>query len=351
MKKIFLFSGVVSLLLCGTLSLWFLGCARKTPTLYLYNWADYIAPELVSQFERLFQCKVVIDTFDSNEAMLAKLEAGARGYDLIFPTYYMAQLMQEKGLLQPIQKEKIPNLKNVDPDFLRDLAVDKEMAYAVPYMIGSTGIAYRKDKVADFEPSWKMFERSDLKGRMTLLNDAREVLAAALMTLGYSINTRDETQLKEAAEIVKRWKAQIAKFDAEAYKPGIASGEFVLVHGYSGDILQVQEEQEEVVFVYPREGFVIGCDCMCVPTGAQQVELAHAFINFLHAPANAAKNTEFVYFLCPNAPSYPLLSDEIKQNPGVFISKNDLKRAQVMEHLGADIGKYNKVWDEIKSGR
>ncbi|MDX2108925.1 MAG: spermidine/putrescine ABC transporter substrate-binding protein [Verrucomicrobiota bacterium] len=327
------------------------GCAKKQAKLHIFNWADYMDPATVAKFEQQFNCEVVLDTFDSNESMLAKLEAGASGYDLVFPTAYMAQQMWERKMLKPIDPARIPNLKHIDSEFLATKTIDKTMQYSVPYMVGSTGIAYRKDKVENFVASWSMFDRKDIKGRTTLLNDNREAIGAALLFLGYSCNSRSDKELAEAAVVLKRWKANIAKFDAEAYKPGIASGEFFVVQGYSGDILQVQGEQEEVVYVYPKEGFTIGLDNMCIPTGAKNVELAHDFINFMHDPANAAANTEFVMYLCPNSTAYGLLSDAILKNPGIFIPKEAMARAEVMQHLGPDIAKYNKIWDEIKSGQ
>lgn len=342
---------LLSLFLAVLASFFFIGCGKKQQTLHLYNWADYIDPELIAAFEEEFDCRVVLDTFDSNESMLAKLEAGASGYDIAFPTAYMVEIMQAKGMLLPIDHSKIPNLKNIDADYLKNNAIDKKMAYSVPYMIGSTGIAYRTDRVSDFEPSWTMFDRADLKGRTTLLNDIRETLGSALIYLGYSANSTNPDELAKAADVVKRWKANIAKFDAEAYKPGIASGDFILVHGYSGDILQVMEEQDNVAWAYPKEGFLIGCDNFVILKNAPNADLAHSFINFLHDAANAAQNTEFVYYLCPNSASYELVDEEVRENEAVFIPKEALAKAQVLKDLGPATELWEKTWDEIKSGR
>lgn len=344
-------SRLVAIALIVVAGLFLSGCGQKKATLHLYNWADYMDPDLVTAFEEQYDCRIILDTFDSNESMLAKLEAGASGYDIAFPTAYMVDIMQTKEMLMAIDHSKIPNLKNVDADYLKNNALDKTMAYSVPYMIGSTGIAYRTDRVTDFTPSWAMFDRADLKGRSTLLNDIRETLGSALIYLGYSANTTNPNELSEAATVVNRWKANIAKFDAEAYKPGIASGEFVLVHGYSGDILQVMEEQENVAWAYPQEGFLIGCDNFVILKDAPNADLAHAFINFLHDASNAAKNTEFVYYLCPNSASYPLVSEEVRSNEAVFIPKEAMAKAQILKDLGPVSELWEKIWDEIKSGR
>jgi len=323
-------------------------CSKGQPVLHLYTWADYVKPELVREFEAKTGSRVVIDTFDSNESMYAKLKAGAGGYDLIVPSSYMVSIMNSQGMLQPLDHAKIPNLANVDRDYLK-IAIDPEMAHSVPYMLTNTGIAYLEGKVENFEPSWAMFDRSDLGNRVTMLNDMRETIGAALKYLGYSLNTTDEAQLEEARDVVIRWKKNIAKFENEQYKSGLASGEFVLVHGYSGDILQVQAENEAIVFAAPREGTSISCDDFVIPKGAREVDLAHAFINFLHDPKVAAQNSEFIGYLCPNAASYPLLPEEFRTDPAVFLDPEVAARSEVILDLGDDNRKYTRIWDEIKA--
>jgi len=323
-------------------------CGREQATLHLYTWADYIKPELVARFEKENECRVVIDTFDSNEAMYAKLKAGATGYDVAVPSSYMAKVMWKQGMLLPLGKDKMPNLAGVDPEYLK-IAMDKHMAYSAPYMVTITGIAYLKGRVSDFQPTWAVFERADLKGRMTMLNDMRETIGAALKFLGYSLNTTNEQELRAARDVVIRWRRNLAKFENEQYKNGLASAEFLLVQGYSGDILQVQEENQDVVFAVPREGTSIACDDLVLLKGAPNPELGRAFINFLHKPDVAAENTEFISYLCPNAGSYPLLSEETRANPTLFPSADVRQRTEVIDDLGSDNAKYTKIWDEIKA--
>jgi spermidine/putrescine transport system substrate-binding protein len=324
------------------------GCKRAQPVLHIYNWADYVKPELVQRFEQENSCKVVIDTFDSNEAMYAKLKAGASGYDLIFPSSYMVKLMFNQGMLQPINRNLVPNLANIDPEYLK-IAMDREMHHSVPYMLTNTGIAYLKSKVPDFKPSWSMFERTDLKGRMTMLNDMRETIGAALKSLGFSLNTLDDRELEAARDVVIRWKKNLAKFENEQYKTGLASGEFLLVHGYSGDILQVQTENADIAFAVPEEGTSISCDDVVIPKGAENVELAHKFINFLHDPHVAAENTIFISYLCPNRASYQFLGEEILQNPAIFLKPEIQAKCEVIDDLGENNVKYTKIWDQIKA--
>ena len=326
------------------------GGAKAPGILHVYTWSDYVKPELIARFEAENNCKVVIDTFDSNEAMYAKLKAGATGYDVITPTSYMVSLMQSQGMLLPLDHSRLPNLSRVDPDYLA-IAIDKTMAYSVPYMLTNTGIAYLKSKVKDFEPTWAMFNRSDLRGRMVMLNDMRETIGAALKFLGYSLNSTNPEELSAAKNVVLAWKENLAKFENEQYKTGIASGEFLLVHGYSGDILQVQAENEDIAFAMPREGGAISCDDLVIAKTAKEPDLAHAYINFFHDPAVAAENTEFIQYLCPNKDSYPLLKAEITGNPGIFLTPEIKAHCEILADLGEKNALYVKIWDEIKAGK
>ena len=325
------------------------GCAEKKPVLHIYTWSDYIKPELVERFERENNCKVVVDTYDSNEAMYAKLKAGATGYDLLFPSSYMVKIMQDQGMLHKLDLSLIPNRANVDPAYM-NLAFDREMDHSVPYTVTIVCLGYLGSKVQNFEPSWAMLDRQDLKGRMTMLNDYRETIGVALKFLGYSMNTLDDAELAAAKEVVMRWKKNLAKFENEQYKTGLASGEFLLTHGYSGDLLLVQSENPDIQVAVPREGSQINFDDMVIPVGATQIELAHKMINFILEPDVAAELTEFIYFLCPNLPSYELLSDEIRADPILFPPADVVAKLETIADLGENNAKYTKIWDEIKAG-
>ena len=339
------FSALTMVLL---LSLFFVSCGQKKRELNVYTWADYFKPELIERFERENNCRIVIDTFDSNEAMYAKLKAGAKGYDLVTPSSYMVSLMDQQGMVRKIRPELIPNRKNIDPEFLK-ITIDKSMDHSVPYMITVTGIAYLKSRVADVRPTWALFDRQDLKGRMTMFNDMRETLGAALKSLGYSLNSHNPEELDKAKEVVLRWRKNLAKFENEQYKSGLASGEFLLVHGYSGDILQVQKENPDIAFTIPEEGTAISCDDLVIPLGAAQEELAHKFINFLLDAKVAAENTEFVGYLCPNRLSYDLLPREMRENPALFMEPSVRSKSEVLDDLGRANELYIRVWDQIKA--
>jgi spermidine/putrescine transport system substrate-binding protein len=326
------------------------GCGKAGPVLSVYTWADYIKPELVKRFEAERGCRVVIDTFESNEAMYAKLRAGASGYDVLTPTSYMVDLMRGRGMLLELDHRLLPNIAHVDPAFLK-FAVDGAMDYSVPYMQVVSGVAYLEGRVEGVRPTWAVFDRADLKGRMTMFNDMRETVGAALKFLGHSINTTDPGELEEALEVLLRWKKNLAKFDSEQYKNGLASGEFLLVHAWNGDILQVEKEVPEVRFLVPEEGTIVGFDDLVIPKGAANVELAHAFIDFLHRPEVAAANTEFIRYLCPNRESYPLLESSVRDNPAIFVGPEILAKSETIANLGEANALYVKIWDRLKSGK
>ncbi len=336
---------MLSLALCSVLLA--TGCARK-PALHVYNWTDYMNPDLIAQFEKEFDCKVVRDFYDSNEAMFAKIKAGGGGYDVIFPSGYMISIMRQQGMLQKLDLSLIPNLKHIDP-LLVPLISDPAMTYSVPYMAGSTGIGYVTNRIPDFVPSWTMFDRADLKGRITLLNDMRETIGAALKSLGFSYNTTNVQELEQARDVVIRWKRNIAKFESDQYKNGLVSAEFLMTHGFSGDVLQVVAENEGIAFVVPQEGTSIAIDEMVIPATAKQVGLAHAFINFMHRPEVAAANIEYVHYRCPNVAAYERLPPEVRNDPTIFLPDAVLQRCEVIKDLGEDNARFARIWDQIKA--
>ena len=335
-------AAVVAATLCG--------CGKPSPTLHLYNWSDYIDPELVEEFEAKHGCKVITDTFDSNESMFAKLKAGAKGYDIVFPSSYMVELMREQGFIQEIDAARIPNLANIDHDYDSVIA-DPSFRYSVPYMMANAGIAYNEKRCPDFEPTWRVFGDTRYARSCTLLNDMRETLGAALKTLGYSLNSTNEAEVAQAADLVIEWSKNIAKFDNELYKNGIANGHFVLVHGYNGDLGQVIEENEDIVYALPREGVSIACDEMSILTTAREIDLAYEFINFVHDPEVAARNMKYTCYLCPNAKAYEFLPEEVREDESIFIPDEIRAKSETIRDLGEFNAIYIKAWDRIKAAQ
>lgn len=330
------------------LCLMMIGCDSYNKELHVYSWGDYISPEVIREFERRYGCRIVLDTYDSNESMYAKLKAGATGYDIIFPSNYILDLLVRQDMLQPIDMDQVPNLKNLDTHFIKLIKAEVK-SRSVPYVVTFTGLGYRQDRIHDMIDSWNVFSQIKWRGRMTMLNDFRETIGAALKYLGYSVNTIDESEIEAAADQVIKWKRNLAKFESEQYKNGIATAEFLVVHGYCGDILQVMQDDPGVNFLYPKEGALISCDYLAIPKQAPETELAHQFINYLYEPEVAARNMKWTLFLCPNKAAYGFLDPDLRNNAVLFPSEETLTKAELILDLGDEVGKYYHAWDRIKS--
>ncbi|QTN32321.1 spermidine/putrescine ABC transporter substrate-binding protein [Akkermansiaceae bacterium] len=317
-------------------------------TLTVFTWADYLSENAAASFEAALNCKLVIDTFDSNEAMIAKIESGATGYDILVPSSYAVKQLDSKGLLQPLDHSKLPNLDNIDQAYLAT-SLDPEMKTSVPYMMAPTCVAYLKSKLPEAEPTWNLYSSPEIKGRATLLDDMREVLGAALKSLGHSLNSTDPAELEAAAALAIRWKANIAKFENEQYKSGIASGEFHLVHGYAGDLIAAQAENGDIEIVIPREGASFPCDDLCIPKSAKNPDLAHAFIRHLSEAEVAAENMEWIGYRAPNTAAYPIVSDDFRGSAILFPPAELFAKCEPIAYLGDNLPLWAAAWDKVKN--
>ena len=325
------------------------GCVDKRPVLRIFTWTDYVKPELLQRFEQENDCRIVVETYESNEEMYDSLAAQDREpFDLLFPSSYMVKILRQQGMLQPLNPEWIPNRRNVDPTYLAQ-AFDPQMTYSVPYAVTVTSLGYLATEVPDFKPSWSMFDRADLQGRMTLLADYRETIGAALKSLGYSLNSTNDRELAAAKDVVLRWKKNAAGFENEKYKEELAAGTIRLAHGYSGDLMLAQADNADVRIAVPEEGSALSFDDMVIPDNARQILLAHKFIDFILDPRVAAEMTEYICYLCPNEVSYQYLSEETRRNPILFPPPEVVEKLEMIDDLGADQVKYEKIWAEIEA--
>lgn len=323
-------------------------CGKQKQKLYIFNWADYMNPDVIVKFEKEYNCTVVLNYYDSNESLYAKLKAGATGYDILFPSSYMSKLMYEQGMIQDLDLSKLENIENIDKEYLSH-TVDKDMRYSIPYMVSYSGIAYDSSRVKDFQPTWGMFNRSDLAGRITLFNDMREVIGAALKFNGYSYNSTVQSELDKATETVIQWKKNIAKFDVDEAKRGLSSGEFVMIQAYSGDALQLMDENENLAFAIPLEGTSIAQDDFVIPADAPNMELAYKFIDFMLNEENARSNMDFVYYWSPNSAALKLMDREFLENEAVSPSQDIINKSDFLLDLGDKNSLYTHSWDIIKS--
>ena len=340
-----------------TASMLLAGCEKK-PELHIYTWSDYIAPEVIQGFEAENGCKVIVDTFDSNETMYAKLKAGGAGYDIITPSSYLVALMAKEGLIVELDHSKMPDVKkNFDPSFKSQI-LDPSLKYNVPYAVTYTGFMYLKDKIpAGAEiASWKILENPALKGKITLLDDIREVIGAGLMVNGFSINSKNPAEIEKAVETVLKWRANIRKSDAESYKTEVSSGATWIGHGYSTDTTQVilGDEDEglsprnDIGFALPKEGYSIAFDEMVLSSSAPAPELAYKFMNYVYQGEVAKSNMEYILGPSPSKPGIDALDADLREL--IVLKPEQLAVGQVIGDLDeATLEIYNKAWDKIKA--
>jgi spermidine/putrescine-binding protein len=320
--------------------------------LHIYNWSEYIDPEIYAEFEEEFGVKVIEDTFSSNEDLLAKLQAGATGYDLIVPSDYMVTIMIELDLLAEINYDNIPNFKNIDETF-KDPPYDPGNKYSVPYQWGTTGIGYNAELFEESPDSWAYLFDPDMaspySGQISMLNDPREAFAAALSYLGYSINTTDEGELEEAKQLLIQQKEWVATYDSDGFEDLLAAGETVLAHGWSGDIFAAAEEAEEIWYIIPQEGGVIWADNLCIPKSAASQYTAEVFIDYLLRPEVGAKITNYTWFGSPNKASEEFIDAEILEEPAIYPPPEVMDKLEFLRDVGEATSTYERMWTEIKT--
>jgi len=336
MKKLGIFCVILPALLIGVFS-----CSGEK--LHLYNWSYYTPDSVVKQFEKEFNVRVIIDEFASNEEMYTKLKTGGTGYDIVFPSQDYVEIMIRQGMFEKIDKSLVPNLNNVDPSILQKTTYDPGMEYSVPYYWGAAGVAVNTARVPNYEKSLAIFERTDLRGRMTMLDDMREVMGEALEFLGYSVNSKNPAEIEAAKNhINNRWKPNLVKFDADAFGKGYANGEFWVVHGYAEVVYEeiIDNEQlmrDTVFFIPPRgTGYI---DSMCILKGAKNKEMAHKFINFIHRPEIYAEFCDaFGFPATVNVPARQYI-----QGP-TWYQVEDIMYTELKFDLGETLELYNDAW-------
>jgi spermidine/putrescine transport system substrate-binding protein len=340
------------------------GTAASRDQLHLYNWNNYIAPETVKRFEAECKCEVVQTYYSDNEELLAKLAAGAKGYDVLVPTANAVQALIKGGQLRPLDKAQLPNLKNVDPAFL-PTAFDPGNQYAAPYAMSTTILGYNDEKMKElglptdtwaviFDP--KLLEK--VKGRVTVLDSSSELFAAALKYLGYSANDTDPKHWDEAAAAIKKAKPYWAAFNASSYIKELTVGNIWLVHGYSNDIFQANLDAQaagrkfHVLQGMPKEGAVLAVDNMVIHKAAPRPDLAHKFINFMLDGRNSAELTNLIGSGNPNLEARKFIKPELLKYPAIFPPKEvQAKLEQLTELTASQRRLRNKLWTEIKAGR
>ncbi len=353
MKKIAIV--LIVALLAGALSAFALAEADKPfagTELIVFNWGDYINPEVLTMFEEQTGMRVTYLTFTQNEDMMAKLEAGAGVYDVVFPSEYIVERLIKEDQLEELNLDNIPNLANV-VESLRDPSYDPGNIYSVPYMWGTLGILYNTDMVDEPITSWRALFDERYKGSIFMMNSMRDTIGLGLKTLGYSMNTRDPQELREACDLLVQQKQDglVSGNFVDETKDKMVAGEAALAVIYSGDALYAMEKNDKLAYVIPDEGSNIWVDSMCIPKGSEHKEAAEYFINFMCDPEIARMNMEYIYYSSPIRQVVEGLSEEELASTAMNPTDEMIARCEFF-HDTSDVKElYESIWMEIRMAR
>lgn len=321
----------------------------KTQVLNVYNWSNYMPKDVIMQFEKETGIHVNYSTYDGNDTLYAKLKADPQaGYDIIVPTSYFVDRMRNEHMLMPLDKSQLPNFKNLDKALLNK-SFDPDNRYSIPYFWGSTGIVVNKNY---FDPnsitSWNDLWTPRFKDQLLILEDPHDVFSMALMALGYSANDSDPAHIQQAYMKLKTLLPNVRLFNSDAAKVNYIDEDATIGMGYSGDTYQAMQENPNLVYVYPKEGFVVWIDCMAIPKYAPHVASAYKFMNFLMRPDIAAKLSEELDYASPNSAAKALLPKKMRDNQAIYPDDKTLARAQFELDPGNIDMVYEKYMEELK---
>jgi spermidine/putrescine-binding protein len=325
------------------------GSAPGSRHLNVYIWTNYLPAEVVSEFERRSGVKVDIDTYSSNEALLAKLQSGVADYDLVVPSDYMLKIVVPQHLLLPLDRRRLPHFGNLDARFL-DRSFDPGNHHSVPYLWGTTGIGYDRKKIGTSVDSWQALFDPRFGGRILMLDDMREAFGAALRLDGRSINERDPAALRRAADRLAAQKALVRTYNSSEFASLLAAGDVDLAQGYNGELAKtVAQDPARFAYVVPKEGGTLWIDSLAIPAGARHADDAYAFLDFLLEPAVAARIVGGVRYASANRAALPLVDPAIRNDPAVYPPASVLDRCELIEDLGTTTPLLDRLWTEVKA--
>lgn len=324
--------------------------AQAAGELFLYNWSNYFPPDLLKKFEADTGIKVTLDVYDSNETMLAKLQAGASGYDVVVPSDYMVKIMIDEGLAEKIDAEKMPNFKNVMAPHDKQ-PFDPNREYSAPYMWGTTGFTYDSAKLGELDNSWKeVFEPRDaLKGQIAMLNDEVEVYNAAAYYVGVSKCTEDAKEAQKILDVLEKQKPFVATYNSDGTIDRMAAGEVLAHMQWNGASHRTREKLPSATYMYPKEGLTFWADNFVVPTSAPNKENAKTFINWMMAPENAAIASNFTGYMNAIRGSDAFMDASLKTDPAVAMPEAYADRLRPNLNCSPAARELrNKVWTRLK---
>ena len=330
------------------------GCSKQEEqVLNLYNWSEYMPQEVLEQFTQETGIKVVYTTYDSNEAMYARLKLldESSQYDLAVPSTYYVNKMRNEGLLAPIDHSKLAGFDNIDPTLV-NLDIDPGNQYSVPYLWGTTGMAVNADAIDPTQvTSWADLWKPEFQGRIMMMNDVREVFHVGLRVLGYSANSTNAEEIEAAYNKLAELMPGVRTFNSDAPRMPYLEGETDIGMIWNGEAVMALEDMPSLTYVYPREGAVVWFDSFVIPKNAKNVEAAHKFIDFMLRPQVAALISTEIGYATPNLPARELLDEEVSSDRTVYPTAEDMINAEVQEDVGEALLVYEKFWEMLKAGQ
>ncbi|NET61809.1 MAG: spermidine/putrescine ABC transporter substrate-binding protein, partial [Symploca sp. SIO2E6] len=319
--------------------------------LYIYTWASYTDRDLLKRFTQETGIKAVADVFDSNEAMLARFQAGGGGaYSIIYPSDYMVEKMISLNLLRELDFSRITGIERIFSKFL-NLEYDPKNLHSVPVSWGTTGLIYNKKKLLALPQDWNYLweHQQQLSKRMTLLNDLREVMGATLRMLGYSYNSTNPQEIQQAYDKLMELKPNIASFTSDAWRSQILSGDLLVAMCYSDGANEVMQENPDLEYVLPQSGSSLWMDNLVIPKNAPNLEGAYAWINFMLQPDVAAQICQRLSFATPNQEAFNSLPPEVRDNQSLFPPNPAISHCESIAPVEEVSEVYDRYWTKLTS--
>lgn len=344
-------SAIIIGILCLVVSHWFQSKedTHTNEKLYVYNWGEYIDPSLIKKFEKETGIQVVYETFDSNEAMEAKIRNGGTHYDVAFPSEYTVQKLKRSNLLIPLNHNKIPNMKNLDSDYT-DMPYDPHNQYSVPYFFGTVGILYNKNKYPEESfNSWSDLYQTKFKNDILLVDGAREIIGLGLNKLGYSLNDKDSSHIRRVEKDLKKLTPQVRGVVGDEITMMLQQNEVNIAVVWSGVTAPLVQYSNKYDYVVPKEGSNLWFDNMVIPKTAQNKEGAYKFMNFLLDAKNSKQNTEWVGYATPNKAARDRLPEKVKSDHRFYPTQQEQQHLEVYKDLGQEtLSDYNESFFNFK---
>lgn len=326
--------------------------AGENGSVYVYNWGEYIDPDVIDMFEEETGIKVIYNEFEQNEDMYPIVKTGSVNYDVVCPSDYMIEKMIGEDLLQEINYDNIPNAANLDPTYLKSAEeFDPGNKYSVPYTWGTVGILYNKTMVDEPIDSWSVLFDEKYKDDILMIDSVRDAFMIALTYLGYDSNSTNEAELNEARDLLKAQYPLVQAYVIDQVRDKMIGEEAAIGVIYSGEAIFTQRENENLEYVVPKEGSNVWIDGWVIPKNAQNKENAEAWINFLCRPDIALKNFEYITYSTPNKAARELIEDEdIRNSIVAFPGEDILSRCSTFHYLGEEMDSiYMQKWNEVKN--